>query len=267
MVATSPESNAPPKPTSPTVIVQGGGSGRGPGVLPTIRTVLRTLDISARFLAAAAVGRGSLELADTLLRGWSTDIFRYGSATLTVTGRESLIAGRPYVVMSNHGSMTDIPALIATFPGSLRMVTKEELMRVPIWGRAMRESGFIPIDRKDKRRAIEQLEVAKERLKSGVAVWISPEGTRSRDGRLGPFKKGGFHLARQLQAEIVPAYVEGTAEAFPAGGVVANYDVPVAVHYGAPLPIDPSQDIEAQMRAVRSAILALASGRLEEREE
>jgi 1-acyl-sn-glycerol-3-phosphate acyltransferase len=267
MVATTPQASEPPRPPVPTVIVAGGASGRGSGVLPTVRTILRTLDISAKFLAAAAVGRGSLELADTLLRGWATDIFRYGSATLTVTGREAIEPGRPYVVMSNHGSMTDIPALIATFPGSLRMVTKEELMRVPVWGRAMRESGFIPIDRKDRSRAIEQLEVAKERLKSGIAVWISPEGTRSRDGRLGPFKKGGFHLARQLQAEIVPAFVEGTAQAFPAGGIVANYDVPVAVHYGKPLPVDPTEDIEAQMGAVRAAILALAGGRLEERAE
>lgn len=248
----------------PVIVVEGRRSGRSPSIVPTLRTILRTLDISVRFLSSSALGRGSIERADELLVGWSEDIFRYGSATLSVSGRQALRSGRSYVVMSNHGSMTDIPALIATFPGSLRMVTKEELMRVPIWGRAMRASGFIPIDRADRKRAIEQLEVAKQRLASGIAVWISPEGTRSRDGKLGPFKKGGFHLATQLGAEIVPAYVEGTGDAFPAGSLTARYDVAVSVRYGTPIPTA-TVPVEEQMSRVRRAILDLSGGRLAER--
>lgn len=247
------------------VVVSSTPSGHPPDKMPAIRTIARTLDISVRFLAGAMRGNGTVEYADELLAGWSRDIFRYGAATLAVRGREHISSGEPYVVMSNHGSLLDVPALIATFPGSLRMVTKEELMRVPVWGKAMLGSGFIPINRKDRRRAIEQLELAKKRVSEGITVWIAPEGTRSRDGSLGPFKKGGFHLARQLGASIVPTYVHGADEALPPDSFVSKYDITITVHYGEPIPVPEGEDIDLQMARVRAAILALADGRLRDR--
>jgi 1-acyl-sn-glycerol-3-phosphate acyltransferase len=240
--------------------VQSEKCGKPASLLPTLTTIARTLDISARFLALAVRGQGTIETADRLLYGWSRDIFRYASASLTAEGLEHIRPGRRYMVMSNHGSLIDIPALIATYPGSLRMVTKEELMRVPIWGRAMLGSGFIPINRHDRQRAIEQLELAKERLRAGVAVWIAPEGTRSRDQRLGAFKKGGFHLARQLDVEIIPTYVDSATALLPVDSWHAHYDVAVSVTYGRP--IAPNADMTAQMAAVRRAILELSGGRL-----
>ena len=133
-------------------------------------------------------------------------------------------------------------------------------MRVPVWGRAMIGSGFIPIDRRDRQKAIAQLEVAKERLRNGVAVWVAPEGTRGRHGSLGPFKKGGFHVAKQLGTHIVPVYVHNASVLLPARDLRAHYDVAVTVHYGAPIP--PSDDLAAQMARVRAAILDLSRGRL-----
>jgi len=241
-------------------IVRSTKCGKRASLRPTLATIARTLDISARFLASSLTGRGNIATADVLLHGWSRDIFRYAAATLSAAGLEHIRPGRRYMVMSNHGSLIDIPALIATYPGSLRMVTKEELMRVPIWGRAMLGSGFIPINRHDRKRAIEQLELAKKRLNDGVAVWIAPEGTRSRDARLGAFKKGGFHLARQLDVEIIPAYIDSATALLPVDSWHANYDVSVSVRYGAP--IAPTDDMAAQIGSVRDAIIGLASGKL-----
>ncbi len=254
------------KPTEATgypngkVLVSSPKSGKAASLRPTLATIARTLDISVRVLASAMRGGGGIETSDRLLHGWSRDIFRYATASLTSVGTEMIRAGQPYVVMSNHSSLIDIPALIATYPGSLRMVTKEELMRVPIWGRAMLQSGFVPIDRHNKRRAIEQLEVAKQRLRDGIAIWIAPEGTRGLDTRLGAFKKGGFHLAHQLGAQIIPTYVDRASALLPVKTWRARYDIDVSVHYGEP--IDPSDDMPTQMARVRHDILALSKGRL-----
>ncbi|MCA9618885.1 MAG: 1-acyl-sn-glycerol-3-phosphate acyltransferase [Myxococcales bacterium] len=233
---------------------------QGKGLGPTLASMARTLDISVRFLQKSLVGHASVELADDLLAGWAHDIFRYGRATLKARGLEHIHSDTSYVVMSNHGSLIDVPALLGTYPKTLRMVTKEELTRVPIWGRAMRASGFIPIDRKNRARAIEQLELAKQRLSEGTSVWIAPEGTRAERASLGPFRKGGFHLAQQLEVPILPAYVDGAATMLPNGAVRLRYGVTVSVTYGAPLA--PSGDIAGQMARVRAAILELAAGRL-----
>jgi len=245
------------------VVVRERRVGREAGLAPTLASVARTLDISIRFLGASLIGKGSVDAGDRLLHGWSRDIFRYANASLTARGLRYIQPGAPYVVMSNHASLIDVPALIATYPGTLRMVTKEELMRVPIWGRAMKRSGFIPVNRGDRARAIQQLEIAKQRLREGIAVWIAPEGTRGRDTNLGPFKKGGFHLARQLGVPILPAYVDAAATLLPSGSLRARHDVDVSVTYGPPIPT--SDDIPTQIARVRAAILELAAGRITDR--
>lgn len=245
----------------PRVVVRSAKSGRVPSVVPMLASVARTLDISVRWLAKTAAGPAQVDDAQGLLIDWARDIFRYANATLSVEGLEHVASATPYVVMSNHASLMDIPALIATFPGVLRMVTKEELTRVPIWGRAMIASGFIPIDRSNRERAIEQLELAKQRLREGIAVWIAPEGTRGRGRVLEPFKKGGFHLARQLGAPILPAFVDGTSTMLPRDAVRVAHDVDVVVRYGEPISAD-VEDVAALMQRVREAIVDASRGAL-----
>jgi len=242
------------------VVEQAGARRTGASLRPTLASSARTLDISVRFLAQSWLGRGNLASAQYLLQGWAEDVFRYAHATLRVRGEENIEANTPYVVMSNHASYIDIPALIATYPGALRMVAKQELMQVPIWGRAMQASGFIPIDRRRRDKAIEQLEVAKQRLREGVAVWIAPEGTRSEGPVLGRFKKGGFHLAAQLSARILPAFIDGASTLMPKGRVRVHPGAEVTVTYGTPIPS--GGDLAEEMANVRGAILGLAGGRL-----
>lgn len=236
------------------------GRKRSQSHLPVLQTMGYTLDISMRFLASDLMGRGSLERGDELLRWWARSILTAGNVALVADGQEHMVPGKPYVVMSNHRSLLDIPALFLATPGSLRMVLKEELTRIPIWGRALVASGFIPIDRGNKARAIAQLEVAKAHLSRGVCVWIAPEGTRSRDGELGPFKKGGFHMALQLGIPIVPVWIQGTETIIPPQSFRVQYNGRVHLRFGRPIATQGylAGDIEALMAKVRQAMLDLS---------
>jgi 1-acyl-sn-glycerol-3-phosphate acyltransferase len=115
------------------------------------------------------------------------------------------------------------------------MISKAGLMAVPLLGPAMAKAGFIAIDRQNRRRAISQLELAKERLQSGISIWISPEGTRSRDGSVMPFKKGGFHVARELGLPIIPVYIQGAYEIMPADGLTVHTNKSIIVHFCEPV--------------------------------
>ena len=235
--------------------------GRPPSRVPAFKSIGYTLDISLRLLVRAAMGRGPLAYQQELINSYWRRIFRAGHCRLTVSGREHLEPNRPYVVMSNHSSLLDIPALFGAFPGPLRMVTKEELMRVPLWGSAMRKAGFIPIDRRNREKAIAQLEGAKRTLQRGISVWIAPEGSRSRTGELGLFKKGGFHVALALGLPVVPTWIAGTREVLAPDAFLVHYDGSVRVCFGAPIATaawDPN-DVEGLMDDVRTALLTLRS--------
>lgn len=227
--------------------------------MPVWKTMGYTLDISSRFLASALVGKGSVARADELLDSYWRRILSSGNVTLRATGRHHFVHGQPYVVMSNHGSLLDIPAMMGAVPGSVRMVTKEELTKVPVWGQALIASGFVAIDRKNRDKAIHQLEKAKVMLNKGVNIWISPEGTRARDGMLKEFKKGGFHVAMDIGVPIIPAWIEGAQDIIPPDQFVCRYDGTVTVHFGAPVATVGAQR-DAVMAQVRASILAL-SGR------
>ncbi len=115
-------------------------------------------------------------------------------------------------MMSNHQSHYDIPVLFSVLGSNLRMITKQELFAIPIFGSALRTAGFVPVDRSRRDRALQSLGDARSLLQEGTNVWIAPEGTRSATGALLPFKKGGFYLAQQTKAVILPITIDGTKE-------------------------------------------------------
>ena len=133
------------------------------------------------------------------------------------------------------------------------MVTKKELFRVPVWGKAMRQSGFIEIDRKNRERAIESLRAAKATLLTGVHVWIAPEGSRSRDGTMLPFKKGGFMTALDSDTRILPVGIAGTRDVLPADELKSRTDQTVAVVIGAPIDVA-GKDRDALMAETRATL-------------
>jgi 1-acyl-sn-glycerol-3-phosphate acyltransferase len=244
------------------IIAQSPPSYRPADRIPILLGMAYTLKISAHWLTLSALGRESVTRGDELLRWWGRKIFASGNGGLSVSGRHHFEPGQPYVVMSNHRSLVDIPALFLATPGSLRMVFKQELTRVPIWGRALVASGFVPVNRGSRGKAIAQLEEAKKSLARGICIWIAPEGTRSRDGELGAFKKGGFHLAQQLGVPIIPTWIEGTEKMVPADSLRASYDQQASVTFGEPIETrgrGPGQ-IDGLMDEVRRAMLSMGSG-------
>lgn len=140
-----------------------------------------------------------------------------------------------YIVMCNHTSLYDIPLSVIALGGSLRMIAKKELSRIPIFGLALKKNDFFFIDRKNRERAIQDLKKASETMKSGIILWIAPEGTRSKDGQLLPFKKGGFVMAIESQALIIPLGIRGALNILPHKTFKINCDQAVELHIGKPI--------------------------------
>jgi 1-acyl-sn-glycerol-3-phosphate acyltransferase len=138
---------------------------------------------------------------------------------LEVHGLERIPHGRAAIYMPNHQSNCDPPALISILPPVLVLV-KKEFFRVPILGAGMTARGFIPVDRKNRERAIAAVERAVASLKAGNSFLAYPEGTRSPDGRLQAFKKGLFVMAIKAAALIVPISVSGAAKIMRKGRFV-----------------------------------------------
>jgi len=142
---------------------------------------------------------------------------------------------KQYIIMINHTSLYDIPITLAALPGSIRMIAKKELFKVPIWGHAMKRAEYISIDRKDRKQAVKDLALAKEKMKNGIVIWVAPEGTRSHNGKLLPLKKGPFMLALQTGATIIPVGIRGAHNILPAKTLNFNTHQSVEVHIGEPI--------------------------------
>ena len=152
-----------------------------------------------------------------LARFWANSILWVARAKITVSGAEKLDPNRSYIYMPNHQSNADIPLLLGRLPMQFRWLAKAELFKIPIFGRAMRGVGYISIDRSNRKSAFESLKRAAQTIRNGTSVLIFPEGTRSRDGNILPFKKGGFVLSVDSGVPIVPIIIRGTREIIPKG--------------------------------------------------
>lgn len=183
---------------------------------------------------------------DQAIRAWATALLRIVDTTVKVHNPHGtvLIPGHSYLLMSNHTSLYDIPLIFEAIPGSIRMIAKKELLRVPVWGHAMKACEFLGIDRKHSEQAIKDLLLVGEKMKSGIVPWIAPEGTRSRDGKLGVFKKGGFMLAIQTRAIIIPISIRGAAKILPPKTLDFQMGQTVEVFIGKP--VDAAQYTIAQ---------------------
>lgn len=226
----------------------------GPSLRYSFVNVLQTLRICGPTIADAARGRLDKSASDRRLDHWSRRLLENGRVTLQVFGRENLPKGA-CIVMSNHQSLYDIPAVFQTIGPSLRMVAKAELFRIPIFGRALMLGGFIPIDRRNRKHALESLRRAKEALSAGVPIWIAPEGTRSPDGSLLPFKKGGFYLSADTGAPILPVSLRGTRRVLPSRGIRSTADetIEVVVHPLRPAPTS-RRSLEPLMQEIAETI-------------
>lgn len=132
-----------------------------------------------------------------------------------IEGRENIQPGQSYVIVSNHLSQYDIWVLYGYLGVDFRWVMKQELRRVPIVGFCCALLGHVFINRSDPQAAIDSLNRAKRQLTGGTSILFFPEGTRSRDGALRPFKKGAFRMAQDLDLAVLPVSLHGTREILP----------------------------------------------------
>jgi 1-acyl-sn-glycerol-3-phosphate acyltransferase len=169
---------------------------------------------------------------------WTALILRMGGVVLRVSGREHIDPRQQYVFMVNHQSNLDIPVLVQSLVSfQLRWIAKKELLWIPFFGWAMWASRHITIDRADPLTAIKSLKRAKERMAAGISIVVFPEGTRSRDGKLLRFKKGGFLLAAQSNRPIAPVTINGSRQVLPAGAWRLSRGI-VEVIIGEPIAVD-----------------------------
>lgn len=135
---------------------------------------------------------------------------------VTVAGAQNIDAGRSYVVVANHQSQLDILVVYGWLGLDFRWVMKQELRKVPVLGVCCEKLGHIFIDRSDSTAAIAAINRAQKSLPGGTSIFFFPEGTRSRDGNLLPFKKGAFRMAAGLEMPILPVSIAGTHQILPA---------------------------------------------------
>src|SRR5437763_391248 len=132
-----------------------------------------------------------------------------------VRGLDSFDNSGTYIYMCNHVSNLDPPLVVPMIPKRSAVLVKKELFRIPLLGKAMRMASFVPVDRSNREAAIASIQRAKEVLDSGVNIIVFPEGTRSPDGKLLPFKKGPFHMAIESGVSVIPMTIFGTEKMMP----------------------------------------------------
>ncbi|MBM4314408.1 MAG: 1-acyl-sn-glycerol-3-phosphate acyltransferase [Deltaproteobacteria bacterium] len=146
---------------------------------------------------------------------WARMLLWLTNTRVEVIGRENVLMNRPQIFMANHQSDFDILIVLAHIPGQFRWIAKKELFKIPVFGKAMRNAGYIEIDRQNHEKALMSLDEAAQKIREGKSVVTFPEGTRSRDGKIKPFKQGMFHLAIRSGVPIVPISIIGANEIMP----------------------------------------------------
>jgi len=152
-------------------------------------------------------------------RGWSRAGLRLAGIEVEVAGAERIPAGSPVIFMCNHQGNFDILALFLAIPRRFSWIAKAELFKIPVFGHSMTRAGYIPLDRGDGRRALKSMDLAATTVREGRSVVIFPEGTRTFDGALLPFKKGAFLLACKAGVPIVPVTINGSMRINPKTGL------------------------------------------------
>jgi 1-acyl-sn-glycerol-3-phosphate acyltransferase len=191
-----------------------------------------------------------------IARLWSIIVRKCMGLTFSVTGREKIVPGASYLVTPNHQGNADILALYGVLGLPFRWVIKKELLKIPVFGQALAGTGAIALDRSNREKAIESLKSAKDKLAGGWSVLIYPEGTRSSDPYLQPFKKGAFMLAVQTGIPILPVTCNGAFHILPKKTIVI---IPghIAVVIGDPIPTEglTEADVPELMEKTRKEIL------------
>lgn len=149
-------------------------------------------------------------------RSWSRILLKLAGIRVNVQGADRIQPGKRYVYAANHSSLFDIPVMIASIPDNIRIMYKQELRRIPVFGWCLHLSPYIAINRQSGREASDVLGAVVQSMSSGASVLVFPEGTRSEDGTVGSFRRGVANLASRSKTPVLPVSIIGTAQILPA---------------------------------------------------
>lgn len=221
-----------------------------------ILIVVITIFFATLAIIASIIDRSG-KVYNILGKSWAKLLLWIAGVKVKVIGLENISPDENYVYVANHISGFDIPVVMASLPGQLRIVFKKELTKIPVFGWQLRIGPYILIDRENPAKAMESLEKAKKKIEKGVSVLLFAEGTRSLDGNIQPFKRGAFTLATRSGKKIIPLTIKGTFEILPKkkfrirpGEVKLFIDPPIE-HNGS---IDKKSELEL-MEKVRNIIV------------
>ncbi|MFI4954624.1 MAG: lysophospholipid acyltransferase family protein [Gammaproteobacteria bacterium] len=238
-----------------------------PGLFKKLWIMLGTggvvLNTSVKSIVRVRLNRMTRVIADAYIFEWSRRMLRVVDLRIKKVEFARPITYQAqccYIIMSNHASHYDIPIIFQTLPGSIRMLAKKELFKIPLFGRMLRENEFPSIDRDNRKQAIKDLGVAETIMRGGIVLWIAPEGTRSKHPAfLGPFKKGGFILALKSQAVIIPVGIRGSSKILPANTWDFSPGEDIEVHVGEPINSANFTDKDKLLEYVEDQISTLAN--------
>ena len=195
---------------------------------------------------------------------WAKTILWVCGVRVKVGGQENVESHVPRVYLTNHQSYFDIFALLAYLPVNFKFILKQELMKIPLLGFAMKRVRYIAIDREDTRKAARSMTEAAERIRNGSSMVVFPEGTRSTDGKLQPFKRGGFHLALKAGCDLVPVAIINSRSIVPKGSLRINKGT-FGMNIGKPISVKDysRKEMDKLMNRVREAIISQMEGTVE----
>ena len=193
-----------------------------------------------------------------LCKIWTRIAIIMAGVRLHVEGTEKVVDGQSYVIISNHQSLYDIPALMNGLGMQFRWIIKRELMRIPLFGYALYASRNVFIDRLKTKQSLQNINRALDRLPGGVSVMFFAEGTRSAGKEIKKFKKGGFFMAVQRGLPILPITINGSAKVMPDKKSFAFYPGPIEVIVGDPIDTSDYSDsaINELVEKTRKAIIS-----------
>ncbi len=193
-------------------------------IQPVLRTiwvafiaVVVTIPAATATMVVAMARRSTSPAIDRIIRWWAKSIVAAAGIDLQTENVDSVRADHRYILVSNHYSYFDIPCVFAAIEQPIRFMAKISLFKIPIFGWALARSGFIPIDRKNRRTAVKSFDLAAKRIRQGNTIVVFPEEGRSRTREMRPFQRGGFLLALKSELPILPIAIDGTHDVFPVG--------------------------------------------------
>ena len=215
------------------------------------------ISVLSLVLGAAATLAGLVDrsgnLAHRISSLWSRLLCEWNGIRVELTGLEHVQRDRAQVFVANHQGFYDIFALSGYLPVQIRWVAKAVLFKIPFVGWAMKAAGYVSVERGDRKKSYQSFMATVEKLKSGSSVVIFPEGTRSADGTIGPFKKGGHLLAQRSNAPMIPITIIGSKDIIRKGS--GNiYPGPIRIIISAPVESDDSNKDEDVLESIRDTI-------------